>query len=424
MGRLAWHEESSEAFAGQENELAELQSRIQNAVSAAKEYLDNNYKASDQSYQALNNFIKNQVLLFVSGERPPRVDSPALVRIPKHEDPGDNPNVAAFEIWTDEIAPSLAKVADSAEGTLLYMKITNFALHWLATLPLEGKAPGIAKDISKRAGDATDNEGLIALMITERLGHRPDYSVRRVLREIDESFQEHNQSIKEALPEQVYSGMEKPIPQRLKDALDFVEQYVSYLESGNFDKVNLIELVIVLRVVFDQFNYSSEFFQSDGARTVTRNIHEEVERYIDSLTSQMKRADSLDYSKELAIKSMRNVFESLEIALRLEDGSYERRSPQGSNMQEAVSGTGSWEDTPLDYDDWVRKAPKTIKDLGETDRSFQWALYVFQLDTRPDKETRRGVLRDLTKRFHPDVEGGDEEVMKLVNGAYDILRLE
>ena len=227
------------------------------------------------------------------------------------------------------------------------------------------------------------------------------------------------------LEDQKYSGTELPPIERLSRTMETLDHYIQYLRNGSWSHANIFEIVIVGRVVFDQFYFAQEFLKSEGARELTNQIEKQFRNYLDSIIDWSKRTEEINYDKNNAIDSLQNMYDSLDIILQLENNTTYQPSSKRTRTASTDSRHKSildWEEAPLPYEKWVNTVSKNVSSLSEHDRSLQWALYVFKLPSQPNTDQRKEAYYRLSNKFHPD-KGGATEIMQIINGANQILKL-
>jgi len=392
-------------------EMTELQEQEMAAViSQLQEYSDNNFRASKESLREFHDYFKER---FERG-REAELQRPQLVRIPFYDDPGDNIYLSAVQTFLGEFIADISKISRSSPlGTIITIGIYQSFFHWFAKLPTNGPSQALADLISKEARkDLDEFSGLGQL--SGIIDHRS------YIRYYRKKFEE----LEVALPEQSYTSIGMSVPRRLRNALELFENFLIYLKEEEFETVMFSDYVVVVKTVFNQFQFAQENFKIEGARVLFGEVRTSTGKYIQDLARLLGSNETLLLEKDQAFSDLQSLYDLLEVILRLEDPTF-NRSSETVTFRPRDSSIVNWTEKPLSFEDWSKIAPRHIRELPAVARSLQWSLYVLQFVDLPADISvlDRRRARDLAPRFHPDRDHGDADVMSTINAAYTILKL-
>lgn len=384
-------------------------------------FLKNEYLASDESIQKLADHMQQSLVELIENETISLATSPKLNRIPQYPDPGDNVNIEAINICSNELLPTILKKNIRATDLNYVLQTIHSVFHWLAKLDL---SPEIKKSLSDISVEAHEDRSKIApLIILETL--RPSSNIRDTIYSYVKYYQKFFKKLSENLEKQKYSGTQLSSGQRLSNSMDLLVHYINYLQAGEFDKSNIVEITIVGKIVFQQFLFTQEFLQNPGARALVDHVHKQFLDYINHLANYGTSNNTLNFEKENVIQSLLNLSESLQTILRLEDINYKINLKTSSKTK--IEEIDEWTTAPLNYTEWVNKFSKKLKKIGEYEKSIQWALYVFKIKEIPaNDESRKTIFRKLASIYYPNPKNelGSNETMASINAANAIIKRE
>ena len=173
--RFEWLLEELPESSNLKSKSSEILAFYKGVLEEINSFIEPGYRASKDSLDKLRTLVVTEAQQLAYKQRFSRAPAiiPKLVRVPKQKDPGDNPNILAFEVFLNEPASVTLELMKSGLYLVHGLHMIHSTLHWLGRLPVSEDVQQKARNISEEAKNDAERLdiklGLAALEKTNSL---------------------------------------------------------------------------------------------------------------------------------------------------------------------------------------------------------------------------------------------------------------